>query len=475
MRAWWASRTIRFRLALWYAVGGTFLLTLFSVTLYSFVAYRMARPLDHQLRHDLADVERRLSVTADGKLRWDGHRIPQNITWSTQYPWFEVWDERGRLVGRFWPFAESRVDRVPLAPAPGRETISVFYVAEDLRLRVLSVPFRPAGRNVDWMIRLMRVHEPVTDALGALRLIIVFATPVVIAMLVLTGYFLTRQWLMPLDRMAEEAKAISAADLSRRLPLLNANDELGRLAGVFNVTLDRLEASFRALDRFVADASHELRTPLTTLRSVGEVALRHNRTVDEYRETIGSMLEEAERLQLLVQRLLELANAEGGSPAIDVRSMRVDEAVTACVSEIGILAEQKQQEIAVETVPCSVDTDPVLFRQALRNLIDNAIKYSPPFTTVRVAVQTKDGEVHILVADEGSGIAPENRARLTERFFRPDRGRNRGTGGYGLGLSITKAYMHVLGGTLEYEPREPRGSIFRLRLPRARAAAAVPA
>jgi len=216
----------------------------------------------------------------------------------------------------------------------------------------------------------------------------------------------------------------------------------------------------------VADASHELRTPLTTLRSVGEVGLRRSRTVEEYREIIGSMLEEAQRLQLLIQRLLELASAEGGAAAVHHVEIRLNDYVASCVAELGILAEFKRQQILVESDPCTVRTDPVLFRQALQNLVDNAIKYSPDRSVIRVVVRDRPEAVEVTVTDEGAGISPENRAHLMERFFRPDRGRGRTSGGFGLGLSITKAYMRVIGGTLEYEPAQPQGSTFRLTLPK---------
>jgi signal transduction histidine kinase len=185
---------------------------------------------------------------------------------------------------------------------------------------------------------------------------------------------------------------------------MNPHDELGRLASVFNVTLDRLQGSFDALDRFVADASHELRTPLTTLRSVGEVGLRRSRTVEEYREIIGSMLEEAQRLQLLIQRLLELATAEGGASVAHRTQIRIDEYATACVNEIAILAEYKRQQIVVESTPSIAFTDPVLFRQALQNLLDNAIKYSPDNSTIRVKICEKAEVVEVSVTDEGPGI-----------------------------------------------------------------------
>src|SRR5207248_9070108 len=132
-----------------------------------------------------------------------------------------------------------------------------------------------------------------------------------------------------------------------------------------------------------------------TLRSVGEVALRRERTVEEYREIIGSMLEEAQRLQHLIERLLDLASTEGGAPALHPTKIRVDESAAACVSELSILAEHKRQHIALAGVPCSVVTDPVLFRQALRNLLDHAIKYSPDEATIRVGIRENGNAVEV--------------------------------------------------------------------------------
>ena len=464
---WWARLTLRSRLALWYAVGGTALVSLFAATLYAFVAVRLARPLDHQLRQDLAAVERSLQVVAGMAPRWDGAALREVHAETADHPWFELWDERGNLVVRRWPFPANRNLQLPGAPnrlaPPG--TISVFSVASHLRLRTLTIPFPLQGGEGYWMLRLIRVHQPHADALPDLQLIIFTSLPVVVALLVAGGYFFTRRWLLPLDRMAAEAQRISAEDLRRRLPVANPHDELGRLAGVFNVTLDRLQNSFEALDRFVADASHELRTPLTTLRSVGEVGLRRGRSEEEYRDIIASMLEEAQRLQQLVERLLQLASAEGRGDALHPAPVVLDELLGTCVQELGILAEQKNQRLIVAEAGLRLRTDPVILCQALQNLVDNAIKYGPPDSEVRVSSRAAPGGVVIEVADEGPGISTEDRAHLTGRFFRTDRARGRASGGFGLGLAITKAYLRALGGSLEHEPRAPRGSIFRLRLP----------
>lgn len=467
MRRWWQTRTLRFRLAAWYAIGGTLLLAAFSTTVYWFVAYHMAQPLDHQLQQDLAVVRHNLTVGPEGRLYWRDRDVSSVESWPSTNPWFELWDEKGALVRRYWPFVDSRLEQLPVAPVRGRETISVFSVSPDVRLRVLSVPLQLEGSSPDWMIRVMCIHEPAMNALHALLLILALALPVVVVLLVLGGYAVTRRWLKPLDLMVAEANRITASDLSRRLPVANPHDELGRLAAVFNTTLSRLEDSFLALDRFVADASHELLTPLTTLRSVGEVGLRGARPARDYREIIGSMLEEALRLQLLVEKLLQLARAEGGGTGMVERaSVKIDELVRECVEDARVLAEEKGQQVLLTAPPLVISTDALLVRQAVQNLLDNAIKYSPSGSTVRVNVADGREGCEIAVSDEGPGVPEAQRARLTDRFFRADTARAGTGGGFGLGLAITKAYMRVLGGALAHEAGSPRGSTFRLRLPK---------
>jgi len=463
---WWQQRTLRFRLAAWYAIGGTLLLSAFSATVYFYVEYHMARPLDHALQQDLAAVRSQLQVSADGRVLWNHRETRLGEPWPASNPWFELWNEKGDLIRRYWPFIDGRLERLPVAPASGRETISVFNVSKDVRLRALSTPLDLGGPADQWMVRVIRIHEPAVNALRALVLIIAVALPIVVLLLVLGGYTLTRRWLKPLDSMVKEADLITASDLSRRLPIDNPHDELGRLAGVFNQTLSRLEDSFLTLDRFVADAAHELLTPLTTLRSVGEVGLRGARTTEDYREIIGSMLEDSQRLQVLMEKLLQLARAEGGADMIEAKSIPLDALARECAEDATILAEEKNQHIVLNTVACEIFTDPLLLRQALQNLVDNAIKYSPPDATIAITVSLTTDGCEISVSDDGPGVPAEHEARLTDRFFRADNARGRKGGGFGLGLAITKAYLRVLGGEICHEALKPHGSKFILKLPR---------
>jgi heavy metal sensor kinase len=465
VRPWWQQRTLRFRLALWYGIGGTLLLAAFSATIYLFVSARLARPLDHQLRRDLALIRQHLSVDASGRVLWRGEEIAPS-QWASANPWFELWNAEGQLVERVWPFSDRQLERLPVAPARGRETISVFALSPDVRLRVLSVPLSVSEGDEEWMVRVMCIHEPAMNALRALLFVLVVCLPVVVILLVVGGYAITRRWLKPLDRMVAEAQLITADDLSRRLPVPNPQDELGRLATVFNNTLARLEDSFRTLDRFVSDAAHELLTPLTTLRSVGEVTLRARRSPAEYHEAIGSMLEEAQRLQLLVEKLLQLARAEGGANIVERQQVYLDELLRDCAEDARVLAEERDQTITVTARACELETDPLLLRQAVQNLLDNAIKYSQPGALIEATAGSNGGRCEIAISDNGPGIPPEFHAVITDRFFRLRGSLGRGAGGAGLGLAITKAYVGILGGELTYSQRPGGGSIFRLSLPR---------
>jgi hypothetical protein len=191
--------------------------------------------------------------------------------------------------------------------------------------------------------------------------------------------------------MAEEAEAIHAGRLDSRLPIDNPHDEPGRLAFAFNALLARLEAAFGELRRFTADASHELRTPLTVIRSVGEVALREPHSETEYRDIIGTMLEEVDRLTLLTTLLLELTRAEGGQAAMKCEAIDLRELVRDAAGFLGVLAEEERVRIELD-LPATVvpvTGDWMMLRQAIVNLLDNAIKHSPPVRPSRLPARRR--------------------------------------------------------------------------------------
>ena len=279
------------------------------------------------------------------------------------------------------------------------------------------------------------------------------------------GYVVAGRALAPIAVMAERARQLTARSLSERLPVYNAHDELGQLAVVFNKTLDRLENSFAELRRFTADASHELRTPLTAIRAVGEVALRQENP-GMLRDTVGSMLEEVGRMNQLIERLLLLAQADHDTMPVHLAVTNVRDVVMDVADSLSVVAAEKAQLVAVEdVVDVTAVADDALLRLALMNLVQNAIRYGPPGTTIRLRAMASGAAALVEVIDEGPGIPREHHSRVFERFYRVDKSRSRADGGAGLGLAIVKWAAERMNGAVELDSEAGQGSVFRVRLP----------
>ena len=296
-------------------------------------------------------------------------------------------------------------------------------------------------------------------------LVLLVGLPGVASAFAAAGYFVAGRALAPIAVMAERARQLSARSLSERLPVANPDDELGRLAVIFNKTLDRLENSFAELRRFTADASHELRTPLTAIRAVGEVALRQENT-GTLRDTVGSMLEEVARMNQLIERLLLLAQADHDTMAVRLTSTSVRDVVLDVADSLSVVAAEKAQLLdAREVQELTAVADEALLRLALMNLVQNAIRYSTRGTTIWLRARAAGGEAIVEVADQGPGIPQEHHSRIFERFYRVDKSRSRADGGAGLGLAIVRWAAERMSGSVALESAVGHGSTFRVRLP----------
>ena len=273
--------------------------------------------------------------------------------------------------------------------------------------------------------------------------------------------------LAPLQEMTRRAQQITSESLGDRLPNGEVDDELGHLARVFNNLLARLEQTFDLLRRFTSDASHELRTPLASMRSVGEVALQAKRGGETYREAIGSMLEEVNRMTALIDSLLTISRADAGTIQLQRTMFPAMDLARESAGLLEVLVEEKGQAIIVEgDERVSLNGDRMLLTQALVNIIHNAVKYTPPGEIIRVGVDCDStGTVCIEVLDRGPGIAPEHFARIFDRFYRIDGSRSREGGGVGLGLSIAQWTVRVHGGDIQLSSAPGSGCAFRLSFP----------
>jgi heavy metal sensor kinase len=463
MTPWCLRLGVRARLTLWYVAAMVVVLTVYAAGVYGFVSRSGSRALDGRIRSDFSWAAEMWEQQSDGTLSWfDAGDVAED----EDNPWLQVWTPAGQLV-----FQTAVARRNPLeagralaAQASGQiVTVSGTPPA----FRVLSRHALVGGKPV--VIQVARSEAPMRRELQELTLFLMLGLPFGVAAAGLGGYALARGALAPLTRMAARARSITAARLNDRIPVDNPRDELGRLAVVFNQTLERLEESFQQMQRFTGDVSHELRTPLTAIRTVGEVALREARSPAAYRGTIGSMLEEADRLTCLVDRLLTLSRAASAPAHLQIETVDLRELARDVASHLSVLAEENGQSIVVpprhQQGPALCDVDRLMLRQAVINLVDNAIKYSPANSDIQVCVSASDAAATLEVSDSGPGIAPDRAARIFDRFYRAGEGSVVNRAGVGLGLSIAKWAVEANRGELTWEARPGGGTIFRIAIP----------
>jgi heavy metal sensor kinase len=298
----------------------------------------------------------------------------------------------------------------------------------------------------------VNAEERMEEQLREILVVLVLGLPMTVALAGVGGYVLARRALAPIDQLGAEARRITADRLHERLSVANENDEIGRLAAVINETLARLQSSFDQLRRFTADASHELRTPLSVIRGIGEMSLRETRSPAEYKDAIGSMLEEVDRLTRLVDTLLRLSRGDGGTVRLSPEVVDLEGLVRDVAASLAILAEERGQRIRITPAAnVEVSVDRLVLREALRNVVDNAIKYAPAASTIELRVEASARQATVAVIDEGPGISPEHRERVFDRFYRIDEGRSRDAGGTGLGLAIAKWAVEANGGAISLE------------------------
>jgi heavy metal sensor kinase len=430
---------------------------------YVFVSRWASANLDEQLRNDFTWVYASLYQDEFGMYMLTE---PTPINPDFPLPWVQVWrGDRSRVVFRN---DEAIRVSVPESRSVVGEGIVTLMTDEGERMRIMTERGALRGPFAESrvVIQVGRSESSMDTDLRDLALILVLGLPIAVAVAGVGGYVLARRALAPIERMTTHARTITAERLHDRLPVDNPDDEMGRLAGVFNQTLGRLEQSFEQMRRFTADVSHQLRTPLTAIRSVGEVGLRAgHRDEAGYRTIIGSMLEETDRLSVLVDRLLTLSRAETHQAPLAPDAVNLVELAEDVVGHLGVLAEEKGQSLSIDATgrPSAV-ADRVVLRQALINLVDNAIKFTPPGGRVSVRVGGDDGIAILDVTDTGPGIPAEARDRIFDRFYRGDALAASGTG---LGLSIAKGAVEANGGQLTLERSDADGTTFRIRLSKA--------
>ena len=465
---WWAALSIRHRLTAWYTLALAVMLVVYATATYIAVRHEFFEQLDDELHDDFESAQSFLTLAADGRIAWSGD--PHREVDRDADRWIDVWSAGGESIYRSGASDVS-------APSPfARTTDQSLYesiATNGSRWRTLTGAAAVGGHAV--VLRVARSEDQVRRQLWEVLTVLVFGLPLIVALAGAGGYVLARRALAPIDHLASAAHRITAARLHERLPVPNPHDEIGRLAAVINETLERLESSFDQLRRFTADASHELRTPLSVVRGLAEIRLDGTRTPAEYKDALSSILEEVDRLTHLVDTLLRLSHGDAGSVRLSREPVDLGDLARDVASSLAILAEERGQRLVIDAADgVTVSGDRLVLREAIMNVVDNAIKYSPPASTITVGVRHEGDDAVMTVADQGPGIPEDVRERIFDRFFRLDEGRSRDSGGTGLGLAIAKWAVEVNGGRISVDAGASSGSVFRIVLPNGLAPAEPP-
>ncbi len=279
------------------------------------------------------------------------------------------------------------------------------------------------------------------------------------------GFLLVRFGLSPLERLTEAVSRVSPKDFRLNVDSDQLPTELQPIANRLGETLQQLREAFEREKQAAADISHELRTPLASLMTTVEVALRKPRTAQEYQEILEECRLSGSHMAQLVERLLALARLDAGAVPYRPREVDVASLTVECADMVRPLARARSLELRVDaTPPLSMQTDPDKVREILTNLLHNAIEYNRDGGAIDVAVRRVNGHLELAVADTGIGISAEARPHIFERFYRADPSRHADTPHAGLGLSIVKSYVDLMGGQISVESRSD-GSTFRVELP----------
>ena len=310
---------------------------------------------------------------------------------------------------------------------------------------------------------------PVNTTLRRLEVYLIGLSLAVWVTALFLGRFICGRALLPVRNMAAIASEMQASDLAGRLPVLTSRDELEDLSRAFNSLLDRVQETFERQRRFTGDASHQLRTPLTAILGQIDVALRKERTNEEYQRVLTTVHSKAHRLSRIVESLLFLARADSDAPEPRLELLDLGSWLPTYLESWK--DHDRANDITLEnhcSGSCGISLEPELFRELLDILLDNACKYSPPGTAIQVRLECVESQVEIHVLDHGFGIAESDLPNLFVPFVRSEESRLKGIEGIGLGLSIAKRLIGVFKGELTVTSRKNVETCFIVRLPRTR-------
>jgi len=456
------------RLSAWYAASAFLLILVATGLLYWALVHSFNRQDDLYLAEKIAILRTLLQDPSQqlATLRWEveeesaGHPSVRVLS--------RVYTGDGRLLAETEGMSRELPGNVtaPSVP-PGREPVEGNEVrsAGGRTFRVVSAkaPVH-SGETYDLLVAIDLTYQENLLSTYRHQLWLVLGGGLLLA--VLMGYRIARRGIRPVEEMAATVRRIRSTTLDERISLEGLPSELSTLAATFNETLDRLEDAFARLSQFSSDIAHELRTPINNIRGELEVALARARSPGEYREVLGSSLEECQRLSRLIDRLLFLARSEQPEAQIQREGLDIRRELEGVLEFYGAAANDREICLALQVQEgATAELDRTLFQRAVGNLIENALLYTPKGGSIEVAASRLENQLQLSVSDTGPGIPSGHLPHVFDRFYRVDPARTQNGGGAGLGLAIVQSIARLHGGEVRIRSEVGCGTCVTLAFP----------
>jgi signal transduction histidine kinase len=451
-------RTFGARIAGWYfalfAAGALVILLVAGVLLQATLARRDRDAL-------LATLVRYLDAYSQGGIAVLDRLVAADRAAGSYEPLFVRVAAGGRTRMVSMPIEWSRFDLDQLA-IPARAESTLQRITDgDTALEVASARLSDdtlfqVGRSTARRDAILERYRETSLLLFALVVVVGFAG----------GLVLTARALQPLHELRSTlVRILQTGRTSERVAIRGTNDPLDALGALVNRMLDRIDALVGGMRSSLDNVAHDLRTPMTRLRGTAEMALQSARTPEDYREALADCLEEADRVAALLDALMDLAEAETGTMRLRREAVDIGGVVSSAAGLYSEVAEDKGLTLSLEVEPRlpAITGDRARLMQAVANLVDNAVKYTPAPGRIAVAARASDGGVAVAVTDTGPGISPADRERIWDRLYRGDQSRSER--GLGIGLSLVKAIIEAHGGKVNVESEPGRGATFTVNLP----------
>jgi two-component system heavy metal sensor histidine kinase CusS len=457
-------RSIRFRLAAWYFLSLAIALALVAFGSWYTRRLSLYESSNRSLKGRLMGVQTFLNGL--GKI---SEAELKKVLQQPSSPWGglahdQIFDDHNQLIYQTDNMARA-LDGLkgPFASSDTIQFLTLHPGASPLRLASQRV-------NVQGVTFIIETADPMGKGLAELQTYtryLLMGTPLILLAATLGGFLISRRALAPVDRIIEDARSITASNLSQRLAVPRVKDELQRLSETLNQMLDRIEDTFAKNRQFTADASHELRAPMTLIHTAAEVTLRRERSREDLLQALKQIFRESKHTMRLVDDLLLLARADSNRDAFEPLPLNLKGLFIEVCQQGRTLAASKEIEVEVNITPGSVEVkgDDASLERLFLILIDNAVKYTPAGGTIRLELLQEADQAIFAVKDNGIGIAAEDLPHIYDRFWRADKVRSRAMRGIGLGLSIARSIVERHGGTLSAQSELGKGSVFEVRLP----------